>query len=150
MERINMVTENSRTVVEETNEFITESGRRSKGTNSTGMSLYPYSLNPVISISNIIDDFENISELDRLRVVGRVTFCRRIGNDTFLTLSDQSGEIKICLNRSYIGEQPYNRIMHVDINDILRVDGARFMTENNEMSIKADSVQILSRASRLI
>ena len=150
MERVYNETQNLRTLVEETNEYATESSIRSKETAGIGMSLYPYSLNPLISINSIIDDFDNISELDRLRVVGRVILCKRIGEDTFLTLSDQSGEIKICLNRNYIGEQMYSRLMHVDMDDILRVDGARFLTDNGEMSIKADKMQILSRASRLL
>ena len=104
--------------------------------------------NSIASISNIIDDFNYITELDRLRVTGSVMQCSRINNDTFLTLMDQSGEIQICLNSNYIGKKMYNRLMQVDIGDILLIDGARFMTKAGEMSIKADSMQILSRANR--
>jgi lysyl-tRNA synthetase, class II len=106
--------------------------------------------NSIASISNIIDDFNYITELERLRVAGSVVQCSRVDNDTFLTLMDQSGEIKIWLNSNYIGNKMYSRLLQVDIGDILRIDGARFMTKAGEMSIKADSMQLLSRANRYL
>lgn len=143
MERENLIS-----VIDNTSEIIVGSESSSSEAANGTISLYPFSLNPITSISHVLDNFKNITELELLRVAGKVLQCRRTDSHIVLTISDQSGDIQICLYKNYIGEQMYKRAMKVDAEDVIRIDGARFISDTGDRSIKADRMQILSKAKR--
>lgn len=129
-------------------ELLAQKGRLMAELVERGISQY-LSLNNLSSAQTIVENFDSLSDLDLLRISGAVTECSKTGDNTMLTLQDQSGEIQVCINRSYVGEKVYRLLDHIDTGDVVRVDGAKFLTEDGEMVIRADKMNLLSRANKL-
>ena len=72
---------------------------------------------------------------------------RVMGKASFSHIMDASGRIQLYLRKDVMGEEPYDVFKKkTDIGDILGVTGEVFLTQKGEISIKADSVTLLSKS----
>jgi lysyl-tRNA synthetase class 2 len=83
----------------------------------------------------------------RVKVAGRLMTRRIMGKASFCHLQDMSGQIQLYLQRDTLGET-YEAFKKWDIGDILGAEGVLFKTKTGELSVKADSVQLLTKAVR--
>ena len=98
---------------------------------------------------DIADDFEELSEKETVvRLAGRVMAIRGHGKTAFLDLLDKTGRIQLYVRKDALGEDNYGIIKLMDIGDIIGVSGTVFRTHMGELSIKAVSLEILSKALR--
>ena len=97
------------------------------------------------------DDKDN-DELEarplRVKVAGRMMAKRVMGKASFARLQDMSGDIQLYLQRDALAEGVYQDFKTWDIGDILGVEGTLFKTRTNELSVKVDSVRLLTKALR--
>ena len=70
------------------------------------------------------------------------------GKTAFLDLLDKTGRIQLYVRKDALGEENYGIIKLMDIGDIIGVSGTVFRTHMGELSIKAVSLEILSKALR--
>ena len=92
---------------------------------------------------------ENFEELEgkKVSVAGRIMSRRGMGKASFMDLRDVSGQVQIYAKIDVMGEEPYKTFMaSLDIGDIVGVEGEAFRTKRGEISVKADSITILSKA----
>lgn len=82
------------------------------------------------------------------KVAGRMMLKRVMGRASFATLQDSSGRIQIYLDKKGIGEEVYEDFKHMDIGDILAVEGRVFKTNRGELSIHATSLRLISKSLR--
>ncbi len=85
---------------------------------------------------------------ERMRVAGRVVSFRRHGKTTFAHLEDPSGRIQLYFRKDEIGEEAYELVKLIDLGDFIGVEGVLFMTRTEEITVKAVSVEMLSKALR--
>jgi lysyl-tRNA synthetase, class II len=85
---------------------------------------------------------------DRVRVAGRVMLIRRQGKLTFATLRDGTGTVQLFVSRSVIGDDAFERFDELDLGDWVGVDGTVMKTKKGELSVKAMSFELLSKALR--
>jgi lysyl-tRNA synthetase class 2 len=84
---------------------------------------------------------------DRVRVAGRLTARRGHGKASFLDLRDGTDEIQIQARLDELGDG-YEGLLALDIGDIVGIDGVVFASKRGELSVRAESWQLLSKSLR--
>jgi lysyl-tRNA synthetase class 2 len=82
-----------------------------------------------------------------VRIAGRVVLARRHGKLTFLVVRDRSGEIQLFCDEASLGET-YGLLDEVDLGDIVGAAGRITRTKRGELSVKAESITMLTKALR--
>ncbi len=82
------------------------------------------------------------------KIAGRMMLKRVMGKASFATLQDITDRIQVYLDNKHIGEDVYEEIKHMDIGDILAVEGRVFKTNRGELSIHAKSLRLLTKSLR--
>ncbi len=99
--------------------------------------------------ADIAEQFEELSVNETIvRLAGRVMAIRGHGKTCFMDLMDKSGRIQLYVRKDAIGEENYALIKMMDIGDIVGVCGTVFRTHMGELSIKAVSLEMLSKSLR--
>ena len=95
----------------------------------------------------IVDRFETEYEGKQVSVAGRSMSWRDMGKAAFMDLRDNTGRIQLYVKIDMLGEEAYrNLTASLDIGDVVGVTGEAFRTRRGEISVKADSMKILSKA----
>lgn len=79
-------------------------------------------------------------------IAGRIMQKREMGKAGFAHLQDITGKIQIYVRADTVGETPYKAYDLLDIGDLIGVRGTVFKTKTGELSIKAKSVEVLSKS----
>ena len=92
------------------------------------------------------------TETIRVSLAGRVTSKRVMGKASFFHLQDESGTIQVYVRRDDLPEGFYNAVFkkHVDIGDLVGVEGFAFRTRMGEVSVHAERLQLLAKGLRPI
>lgn len=83
----------------------------------------------------------------RVAVAGRMMAKRVMGKASFTHIKDVSGSIQLYLQRDTLGEV-YQAFKHWDIGDIVGATGTLFRTQKGELSVKVDSLRLLTKSLR--
>ena len=83
----------------------------------------------------------------RLNVAGRMMSQRVMGKVSFAKLQDRTGQIQVFLQRDALGES-YEAFKKYDVGDILAATGTLFKTKTGELSVRADSIRLLTKSLR--
>ena len=97
------------------------------------------------------DDKENdVLEADpvRVSVAGRLMAKRVMGKASFVQLQDMSGRIQLFLQRDSLPEGVYQSFKGWDMGDIIGAEGELFKTKTGELSVRADSIRMLTKSLR--
>ena len=82
-------------------------------------------------------------------VSGRVMLRRVMGKASFITLQDVSGQIQCYISKNDLGEGAYNSFVDLgDIGDIIGVSGTMMRTNKGELTVQAQSVELLNKTMR--
>jgi len=93
---------------------------------------------------------EELEELSfRVAVGGRMMAKRIMGKASFSQLQDMSGSIQLFVQRDSLPEGVYNDgFKKWDIGDIIGASGVLFKTKTDELSVKVDDIQLLTKSLR--
>ena len=93
---------------------------------------------------------EELEELGiRVAVGGRMMAKRIMGKASFSQLQDMSGRIQLFVQRDSLPEGVYNDgFKKWDVGDIIGASGVLFKTKTDELSIKVDDIQLLTKSLR--
>jgi lysyl-tRNA synthetase class 2 len=81
-------------------------------------------------------------------LAGRISAHRDMGKSQFMDLKDQTGRIQIYAQKQALGEAMYGVFKHLDLGDILGVQGTLFTTRSGEITVHIKSFVILAKALR--
>jgi len=85
----------------------------------------------------------------RVKIAGRMMTRRIMGKASFSHLQDMSGQLQVYVARDNLPEGVYNdQFKKWDIGDILGAEGVLFKTQTGELSVKVDSIRLLTKALR--
>ena len=71
------------------------------------------------------------------------------GKAGFAHVQDLTGQIQIYVRKDQIGEEPFDNLWKTtDLGDIVGIEGVMFKTNTGELSVKAKSFTLLSKALR--
>ena len=99
--------------------------------------------------ADIAAQFDELSEKEtEVTMAGRVMAIRGHGKTCFMDMQDKTGRIQVYVRKDVIGEENYALIKLMDIGDTVGITGTAFRTHMGELSIKAASVEMLSKSLR--
>jgi lysyl-tRNA synthetase class 2 len=85
----------------------------------------------------------------RHRVAGRIVGRRGHGKACFLDLRDASGQIQLHAREDQLGPEAYELLVHLDLGDIIGVEGTAMATRRGgELTLALDHWRLLSKSLR--
>ena len=84
----------------------------------------------------------------RHRVAGRLAARRGQGKMAFLDLVDRSGRLQLQARIDVLGEEAHERLLALDLGDLVGVDGTAFKSRRGELSLKVEQVAVLAKSLR--
>ena len=122
--------------------------RRDKLTDLQGAGLDPFALTKYEVTHHSADILANFDALEEqtVSVAGRLVSKRGMGKVSFCDLQDKEGKIQLYVRKDLVGEESYAWFKKYDIGDIVGVTGQVFKTQKGEISVRAESVTLLSKS----
>src|SRR5205085_4158597 len=112
-----------------------------------GVEPYPHRFDGVVPISVVRGEQHGIEpeqETDvAYRVAGRLAARRGHGGAAFLDLVDRSGPIQVHARRDLLGERSFERLVSLDLGDLVGVDGTAFATKRGELTLRVSEWPLL-------
>jgi lysyl-tRNA synthetase class 2 len=84
----------------------------------------------------------------RVVLAGRVLLKRDMGKSGFAQVQDESGRIQLWLKQDVLGVDAYAAFKDLDLGDIVAVEGELTRTRTGELSVRADTLRLLTKALR--
>jgi lysyl-tRNA synthetase, class II len=121
---------------------------------ASGVALYPNDFRKNTELARIKTAYGDQDETalealaETFAVAGRVMSQRSFGKAAFLHLQDATDQMQVFVQRDAVGTEKYALFKKFDIGDIVGVRGGLFRTKTGELTIKAESVDLVSKALR--
>jgi lysyl-tRNA synthetase class 2 len=81
-------------------------------------------------------------------LAGRIMALRRHGKASFADLQDREGRLQIMASLDGLGRESYANFQELDIGDWIGVEGKVFKSRRGELTVRAESFQLLSKSLR--
>jgi len=118
----------------------------------SGIEPFPHAfpgVGPVSAIQEVHGDLEAGAETDvAYRVAGRLAARRGHGKAAFLDIVDRSGRIQVHARLDLLGQEAFERLLSLDLGDLVGVDGTAFKSRRGELSLKAAAWTLLAKSLR--
>ncbi|HXF01096.1 MAG TPA: lysine--tRNA ligase [Solirubrobacterales bacterium] len=85
---------------------------------------------------------------DRRRVAGRIAARRGHGRAAFIDLIDRSGRIQLHAREDLLGSEEFDRLLGLDLGDIVGAEGLVFATKRGELSLRLEGWTLLAKSLR--
>ncbi len=122
--------------------------RREKLKNLQDAGKNPYEIVKYDRNAFSLDIKENYADYEgkTVGVAGRLISKRIMGKASFAVILDGKGTIQSYVSINDLGEEVYKSFKEYDIGDIIGIQGRVFTTRTGEISIHAESVELLSKS----
>ena len=126
--------------------------RRVEELRESGVEPYPYRFDRTHTLRELRDQWgflEAGTETgNEVSVVGRMMLKRDSGKLVFATIRDRSGDLQLFISKAVVGEEGFADVKALDLGDWVGVHGTVMTTRKGELSVKAATVHLLSKAVR--
>jgi lysyl-tRNA synthetase, class II len=133
-------------------ELIAERRAKAQRLRASDASAFPYTFPRAEQIADVLARHERLAvgeETEQVhRVAGRIAARRGSGGAAFLDLVDRSGRIQLHARRDVLGEEAYERLVSLDLGDLVGVEGAALRSKRGEISLRVDAFELLAKALR--
>jgi lysyl-tRNA synthetase class 2 len=85
---------------------------------------------------------------DRFTIAGRIIAIRGFGKATFVKLADRTGELQVYVKKDKVGEANYDVFKKLERGDFIGATGPAFITRTGELTLMAESFEVLTKAVR--
>ena len=86
------------------------------------------------------------AEAVEVRAAGRIVALRPHGKAAFAHIAGDGGRLQIYVRQDVVGEEAYKLFKLLDLGDIVGVSGHLFRTKTNELTVKVEKIELLSKA----
>jgi lysyl-tRNA synthetase, class II len=133
-------------------ELVAQRRRKLAALRDEGVEPFPHAYPGVQAISDVIAPFSELPAGDetdvRARVAGRLAARRGQGRAAFLDLVDRSGRLQLHARADVLGQESLDRLVSLDLGDLLGAEGTVFRTRRGELSLAIDSWDLLAKSLR--
>ena len=115
---------------------------------------YPNSFRRDSLSQDLKDQCEGLSKEDleakemTVSVAGRIMLQRIMGKASFITLQDMKGQIQAYVRSNDLPEGQYDDFKTWDLGDIVGIKGKLFLTKTGELTVNAESIEMLTKSLR--
>ena len=82
------------------------------------------------------------------QIAGRIISRRAHGKTAFLDVRDLSGTIQAVVRVDALGQESYDRIVGLDVGDIVGIDGCVYVTQRGQLALQVQKCTLLTKALR--
>jgi len=83
-----------------------------------------------------------------ISIAGRIVLKRVMGNASFATVRDSSGDIQIYVTKNNVEESVYEDFKTWDLGDIVGISGSMFRTKTDELTIDVWDLEMITKSLR--
>ena len=117
-----------------------------------GVEPFPHAypgVEPIAEVKAPHEGLEAGEETDvRARVAGRIHARRGQGKAAFIDLVDRSGRIQLHARADVLGQESLDRLVRLDLGDLIGAEGTVFKTRRGELSVKVEDWTLLAKSLR--
>ncbi len=117
-----------------------------------GIDPFPHDFDGVVPIERVRDAHEGLEPGEETaaayRVAGRLAARRGHGGAAFLDLVDRSGRLQLHARRDALGEESFDRLVSLDLGDLIGVDGTAFKSKRGELTLALTGWTLLAKSLR--
>jgi lysyl-tRNA synthetase class 2 len=117
-----------------------------------GIDPFPHDFDGVEAIATVLAAHEGLAAGEETtvahRVAGRLAARREGGRAAFLDLVDRSGRIQLHARVDELGEEGFERLVSLDLGDLIGVDGVAIRTRRGEPSLRVSAFTLLAKSLR--
>lgn len=117
-----------------------------------GVNPYPYRFDRSHTLGQLRSDYGQLdpgTETEvRVTIAGRIMLKRDQGKLIFATVEDRESHIQLFVSKAVVGDDQFDAINALDLGDWIGATGIVMSTRKGELSVKVDTVQLLSKAVR--
>ncbi len=113
-----------------------------------GFEPFPHTFRRTHACRQVHEAFGELEGERGLRVAGRLRAMRPMGKASFVHIEDATGRLQLYIRKDRVGEEPYRLLKLLDLGDLIGAEGEAFRTRTGEISLQADSIEVLAKAVR--
>ena len=98
---------------------------------------------PIAQVRELPVDPENPVQT---RLAGRIVLRRGMGNVYFIDLRDWTGQVQVMIGKKQVGELGWDIAKHIDLGDLLGIDGSYGKTKTGELTVFATKITFLGKS----
>jgi lysyl-tRNA synthetase class 2 len=83
-----------------------------------------------------------------LSIAGRIVLKRVMGNASFVTIRDGSGDIQAYISKNNVDPDLYKHFKSWDLGDIIGITGNLFKTKTEELTVEAHAISLITKSLR--
>jgi lysyl-tRNA synthetase class 2 len=133
-------------------ELVEQRRRKLAALRDEGVEPFPHSFPGVIPIASVREQWDELQAGEesgaRTRVAGRLAARRGQGKAAFLDVVDRSGRLQLHARADVLGQESLDRLVSLDLGDLLGAEGTVFRTRRGELSIKVEDWTLLAKSLR--
>src|SRR4051794_23888580 len=126
--------------------------RKLEGLREAGIDPFPHAYPDVTPVADAKAPHEGLEPGEeteqQVRVAGRLHARRGQGKMAFLDLDDRTGRIQLQARRDVLGDEPFERLLHCDLGDLIGPEGTIFKTRRGELSVALRDWTLLAKSLR--
>jgi lysyl-tRNA synthetase class 2 len=116
---------------------------------SRGVHPYPTKFKVTHSSSSVLSSFETLEREETIvSLAGRLVSKRKHGKASFGHIQDRTGKLQLYFREDNLGKEAYELLTMFDVGDILGVSGPVFRTRTDEITVKVQTFELLSKSLR--
>lgn len=121
-----------------------------KALKDQGVNPFQYRFDKTHSIGQVLSEYQALTSEETvettLKCAGRIIAKRGHGKATFGNLMDEFGTIQYYANVNALGEEAYNRLLSLDVGDIIGVVAKPFRSHKGELTLRLDAYELLTKS----
>ncbi len=138
--------------MEEVNELVAQRLAKADTLRQDGVNPYANGFEVTHQSKHVRDNHANHSADDladseqQYTVAGRIMARRDFGKAAFIQIQDRTGRLQVYVGKKKIGDESFAVFGKLDIGDIVGISGKPFRTKTDELSLRADSLTLLTKS----
>jgi lysyl-tRNA synthetase class 2 len=133
-------------------DVLADRRRKLESLRAAGVEPFPHEFDgvePIAAVRAAHEGLEAGAETEVAhRVAGRLAARRGQGKMAFLDLEDRSGRIQLQAKVDVLGAEQMERLLSLDLGDLIGVDGTAFVSRRGELTLRVDSFTLLAKSLR--
>jgi lysyl-tRNA synthetase class 2 len=112
---------------------------------------YPHNVKVSHTAIEVLSEFGEVNDLERLKaggsftLAGRISLYRSFGKSGFVKIKDRTESFQVFMAKDHLSEEDFNQWKKLDLGDIIKVTGTLFRTKTGELTLEAQSLQLLCK-----